>query len=427
MAPASRLTTAQQAVAAAVADAQPAPPLVVALSGGADSAALAWAVSQLGVPARAISVDHGLPGSAGLMEAARRIAAVLAMVHTIVPASSRDDSETALREARLAALEAAAAPDETIITGHTADDQAETVLGNLVRGAGTTGLSGIPARRGRFVRPLLAVPRDVTRRAAADAGLPFADDPVNADPAVWRNRIRTVTIPHLAEEYNPAVRSALARTGALLAADDHVLERRAAAIPVRHDEEAVLIPAAALTALPGPVAARVVRRALRLLFDPYPGSADDVAAVMHAAASGVTASLGGGLTAAREGALVAIHPSTPVPAPEPVPLAATRPTRFGPWTIEPEGGRVGIGRRRAVVPLGERSLVRAPVPGDRVAIVGGGHKKVSDVLGEARVPVRLRSRWPLVVTDDTVVWVVGARVGAVEGRRTPLRATREVR
>lgn len=400
--------------------------IVVALSGGADSAALAWAVVHLGAEARAVSVDHRLPGSARLMEAATQIAEKLGMPHVVVATDSDGTSETALRRSRLAALEEASEPGEVVMTGHTADDQAETVLGNLIRGAGAAGLAGIPHRRGRFVRPLLGIARSVTRAVSAQAGLPFADDPENADPSIWRNRIRSTTIPHLEEHYNPAVRHALVRAATLVGADDRLLERRAERVPVHRDEEAVVFPASALTALPLPIGSRVARRALRLALGPYPGDADDVAAVLESAATGVRASLSGGLLAAREGAWVAIYPADAPPPPPPVPLATTGTTRFGPWRIEPAGGAVAVGTMTATVPIGEgEAVVRPPLPGDRVAIGGGHHKTVADALSEAGVPERLRERWPLVEADDTITWIVGVRVAPTTGPTARLSATRE--
>ena len=114
-------------------------------------ALLAWAVSDRPA-ATAITIDHGLPGSAALVAAAISIAKLLGMPHRVVVVHPRSASEGDLREVRLCALEEVS--EDWILLGHTADDQAETVLGNLLRGAGTRGLSGIRPQRDRFVRPL---------------------------------------------------------------------------------------------------------------------------------------------------------------------------------------------------------------------------------------------------------------------------------
>jgi len=405
------LTADQEAVLAAVVASLPARPVVVALSGGADSAALAWAVTEAGVMPIAVTIDHGLDVSPALVAAAVAIAARLGIEHRVVRVEPSSAAEADLRDARLAALEAAE-PTATILTGHTADDQAETVLGNLLRGAGPTGLAGIPERRGRWLRPLLGVSRAATRSAAAAAGLPFADDPTNVDLAMRRNRIRHETLPALEEAYNPGLRGSLARTARLVAADDALIEARAASVPVRRAGGSIRIPAAALETLPLPVAARVVRRALRMAHEPYPGDAADVATVL-AAASGPVGQLGGALLAEREGPWVSIHPSGALDPPAPVALPVPGTVSFGPWRIDAGGASPGLGRLGATV-SGDRLVVRAATVGDRIAF-GGGAKKVFDALAEAGVPRRWRSQWPVVESDGMIVWLVGVRAAPVTG------------
>jgi tRNA(Ile)-lysidine synthase len=422
MAGTGRLTPEQRLVHDAVAARIPAGPLVVALSGGADSAALAWAVGACGRIAEAVTIDHGLEVSAALVAAAAEVAAAVGMTHTVITVQPVSGSEADLRAARLAALEAAA-PGATILTGHTADDQAETVLGNLLRGAGPAGLAGIPERRGRWLRPLLGVSRAATRAAAAAAGLPFVDDPTNADLSIRRNRLRNETIPALEAAYNPALRDALVRTAHFIAADEALLGARADRVPLRRDQEAVLIPAASLETLPGPVAARVVRRALRMLQGPYPGEAADVAAVLEALEPGAR-QLTGAALAEREGPWVAIHPlDTPAP-PTQVDLPVPGSVTFGAWRIAAGSAEPGLGRLGAVV-AGARLVVRAAVAGDRIRIAGGA-KKVFDALAEAGVAPRLRPRWPVVEADGKIVWLVGVRAAPLPGEGgVGLTATRE--
>jgi len=397
----------------------PAGRLVVALSGGADSAALALAVARAGVPARAITVHHHLGGSDALVAAATGIAGRLGLAHTIVDAPA-GGSETELRQARLEALEKSIDPDEWILTGHTRDDLAETVLGNLLRGAGAGGLSGIPRRRRPWARPLLAVPRERTRGVARAAGLPFVDDPQNDDLEVRRNRIRREVIPALERDFNPSLRASLARTAALAAADDDALADRAAAVPIVVDDEAVLVPAAALETLPPAVATRVVRRALRAILDPYPGTAS--AAVVDAV-SGTTGQVAGGFLAEREGPYVAIHAGEPPGSPEPVDLRVPGEAVFGRWVVSAgSAAAAGLGRHGAVI-SGRALCVRSALVGDRIAVPGGS-KKVVDALAEARVPRRLRSRWPVVVADGTIAWIVAVRVAAGEGGGVGLSAVK---
>ena len=209
--------------------------LVVALSGGADSAALAWFVTDEGRGARAVHIDHGLPGSPLMRGAAMAVAAQLDMpleiVEVVVPPGA--SPEGMAREARYRALAAAVEDGETLLTAHTADDNLETVLINLVRGTGTRGLAGIP-RRGRAGahRPLLDVRRDATREIAALAGLDFADDPMNLDPALARTHIRMRVLPGL-EALNPSLVTTVARSSALVRADADLIDGLDAGVSIR--------------------------------------------------------------------------------------------------------------------------------------------------------------------------------------------------
>jgi len=416
------LTADQHAVLDAVAARLPDGPLVVALSGGGDSAALAWAVAASGRTATAITIDHGLAVSPPLVQAAVAIARLLGMEHRVIEIHPPSGSEADLRSARLAALEEAS-PGATILTAHTADDQAETVLGNLLRGSGATGMAGIPEHRDPWLRPLLGLSRTVVRSAALSAGLPFVDDPSNADVSLRRNRLRHETIPALAAAYNPELIGALARAARFAAADDALIGERAATVPLRVDQEAVLIPAASLTTLPEAVAARVVRRALRLAHHPYPGEAADVGAVLSVVTGG-TQQLTGGLLAEREGPWVAVvaHPEPPPPAP--VDLVVPGAAVFGRWRIGAGEDTPAIGRQGAVVSEGHL-VVRAAVPGDRIEFAGGA-KKVFDALAEAGVARRLRSRWPVVEADGRIAWLVGVRAAPLRpGGRVVLSASKE--
>jgi tRNA(Ile)-lysidine synthase len=178
---------------------------IIALSGGADSAALAFLASRAG-PVRAIHIHHGLAASDALETAARAVAASLGIPIEVRSVTIDRFTENAARTARYQALLGGLGEGEWILTAHTADDQAETVLANLLRGAGVDGLAGIPSRRGRIARPLLDVTRSETRELATLAGLPWIDDPGNADVDQLRNRIRLELIPHLEAEFNPALR-----------------------------------------------------------------------------------------------------------------------------------------------------------------------------------------------------------------------------
>ncbi|MFG3577143.1 tRNA lysidine(34) synthetase TilS [Micromonospora chersina] len=258
-------------------------PVLVACSGGADSLALAAATAfvapRLGRRAGLVTVDHGLqPGSAERAERVARWAAESGLdpveVVPVTVAGRPGGPEAAAREARYAALVAATRRHGAagVLLGHTRDDQAETVLLALARGAGPRGLSGMPARRELdgvpLLRPLLDVPRDDTREACAALGLTPWADPHNVDPAYARSRVRADLLPALVEALGPGVVGNLARTARLLAADTAALDELAGAAlaEVRAAEGGLSVDG--LAALPAAVRTRVLHAWARELGAP---------------------------------------------------------------------------------------------------------------------------------------------------------------
>ncbi len=222
-----------RAVAAALETIVPAgTPLVAAVSGGADSVALAYALSQHTTrwPLAAVAfVDHGLRDVEAERDAAR-VAAAAAKAPFIERRVSLapGNLQAGARRARYQALIAVAreAGEATLVaTGHTLSDQAETVLSRLLRGAGLPGLAGLAPRRGRLVRPLLAVSRVTTR----SLGLGFVDDPGNATTRFQRNRLRAL-LAGLADE-QPRVEAGLALLADAARSSTRLLDALALAIP----------------------------------------------------------------------------------------------------------------------------------------------------------------------------------------------------
>jgi tRNA(Ile)-lysidine synthase len=185
-------------------------------------------------------LDHGLraesAGEAAAVKAAAGAVGLPSEVRRVdvagLAAAEHRSAEDAGRQARYRFLDELAASlgaDALIATAHTADDAAETVLLRLARGAGLRGLRGIPARRGRIVRPLLGERRVELRRALDGAGIAYAIDPTNLDPRhAARNRVRAELLPAL-ERLNPAAVESLVRFGRLAAEDDDLLDALAAA------------------------------------------------------------------------------------------------------------------------------------------------------------------------------------------------------
>ncbi|MET8857412.1 MULTISPECIES: tRNA lysidine(34) synthetase TilS [unclassified Streptomyces] len=252
----------------------PAPLVLVACSGGADSMALASALAfeapKLGIRAGGITVDHGLQPGSELRadEVVVRLTELgLSPAESIAVTVGRDGGpEAAARDARYAALDSAAERHgaSAILLGHTRDDQAETVLLGLARGSGIRSLSGMAAvsgADGRYRRPFLHLDRQTARKACMVQSLPVWDDPHNADPAYTRSRLRHEGLPALEKALGKGVVEALARTAQLSRDDADALDAWASQAEASVRDAAGLLECAKLYALPPAVRRRILRRA----------------------------------------------------------------------------------------------------------------------------------------------------------------------
>jgi tRNA(Ile)-lysidine synthase len=281
--------------------------LILAVSGGADSMALLHGATHL-VRTDAshwqltvAHLDHGLrPDSAEDAAFVTDAAAALRLPsiarRTDVAALAREEGrslEDAGREARYRFMAEVAPAGGLVLTAHTLDDLAETVLLNLLRGSGVAGVAGIPGRRANIRRPLLAE-RGGTLRALLDAAeLAYRDDPSNDDPAFLRNRVRAELLP-LLESLRPGAVERIGRFAELATEDDQLLDAMAAAELARRTG-----PDGAID-WHQPPATALGRRVLRLAIgDPAP-SAERVETLLEAASGergGITIELGGGRSA----------------------------------------------------------------------------------------------------------------------------------
>jgi tRNA(Ile)-lysidine synthase len=249
--------------------------VLVALSGGADSLALAAAAAfeaeKAQVRTIAVTVDHDLqPGSADVAARAAAAARALGLEAIVVgvEVGAEGGPEAAAREARYAALRDAAVDyaASAVLLGHTLDDQAETVLLGLARGSGALSLAGMAPVTDddevAWMRPLLAVRRETTRAACAAQGLEPWEDPHNDESRFARVRVRNHVLPVLETELGPGVAEALARTAEQLREDaeafaemiDEVIEDI-----VEPAEAGIAISVAALAANPAALRNRIVR------------------------------------------------------------------------------------------------------------------------------------------------------------------------
>ncbi|HEX7067381.1 MAG TPA: tRNA lysidine(34) synthetase TilS [Candidatus Limnocylindria bacterium] len=212
--------------------------------------------------------------------------------------------EDAARHARYRFLEEAAPAGALIATAHTLDDLAETVLLNLMRGSGLTGVRGIPARRGRVVRPLLDERRARLRALLDAAGIGYRIDPSNEDPAHLRNRVRHELLP-LLEQLRPGAVDRIGQFARLAADDEALLDNLAAGELERRTVDGEID-------WHDPPPPALGRRVLRLATGQPPPSAERLEALLEAAAGdrgGIRIELGGGRTASVRGRRIRTEPS----------------------------------------------------------------------------------------------------------------------
>lgn len=438
--------------------------VVAALSGGPDSVALVHLLRELDADghltlAGLAHFNHQLRGSDSDADEAfsRAMAADLGLPFDCesadVRAAARDhgrsleDTARLLRYAFLAAAADRLGAD-VIAVGHSRDDQAETFLLRLLRGAGPQGLAAILPRAGRVIRPLLDIPRADLRAYVSERGLAFREDATNQDLAIPRNRVRHELIPYLEREFSPGVSAVLAREASIARQDDEYLRERAIDLArsiVLTENGQVSVDPAALAAVHPAMAARVARMALQAQAPNAFVSFDVVSRFLEFARSaerGAAVSLPGqqavhkgdsirlGPEPARpvfrargNGSAFAIGFSFPLPVPGEVRL-----DRQG-WAISaeraggagdgasgsaPSGPEARLSVEVAAEPLTLPLTIRSRRPGDRFAPPGLGHrKKLHDYLIDRKIPREMRDLLPLVVDgQDRIVWVVGEAVSA---------------
>jgi tRNA(Ile)-lysidine synthase len=389
-------------------------PLLVMLSGGADSVCLLDCAVALGAKVSALHVNYGLRGAASNADEqhcralCERLGVPLVVERVQLPDSGNLQAEARDRRYALAARHARA----DYAAAHTATDQAETVLYRLAVSPGRRALLGMEARRGRLVRPLLEVTREDTRAHCTSRGLEWVDDASNSDPRFARARVREEVLPAL-RELNPNAEHAIVETSRLLRDEAEVLEAAVDEALKRLGKHAPEIEE--LRALPPGLARLVLRR----LAEAASGGAhslsrDRADEILHLGERGGTASLdlGGGLRAVAEYGTLRFTRDPDAPPPAPTKLLVPGSARFGDWEVSAsigEGGEALV----AADALGASLTVRAWHEGDRMRPAGlGGSKTLQDLFTDRKVPRALRHRLPVVTTEQgEIVWVAGVAVG----------------
>jgi tRNA(Ile)-lysidine synthase len=429
--------------------------VAAAVSGGADSVALAhWlrahdnsgksSVTFAGI----IHVNHKLRGAESDRDEAfcRALAGRLRVAIEVIEApvanatgrspaggGTRRSLEGPARTARYRAFAAAAnrLGATRVATAHTADDQAETVLMRLLRGAGSRGLSGIRAQRGPYVRPFLACRRSAVRAWLESQGEVCCEDSTNADRSIARNRIRHELLP-IIEQMAPGGIVALARVATLAADDEKVLQglavESAASLVLSAGTEAASVDRDRLQKLPPAIARRVLRLAFEKVAPQGTWHADHFEAVLKLAgrrAGGGSLDLPGIRTERVSNEL-----RVRAGARAPVPAYTYTLTSGGDVTVVEAGLGISASVRNGASDGGDEAYVLAvpstafPLtvrnrrPGDRVAM-SSGTRKVQDLMVDAKIPRSERAKVPLVVAaDGQILWVVGHPGTRVAATRT---------
>jgi tRNA(Ile)-lysidine synthase len=409
--------------------------LVVALSGGADSVALLDALVSLrkrrGFELVAAHLDHGLrPESVDdarfCEELCQRLGVPIRIGHADVRARAmrerRGDEDAARRERylflRRVARETRA---DAIVTAHNRDDQAETLLLRLLRGSGRVGLGAISARRRGIVRPLLTVSRGEVLAYLQERGQTWREDPTNADPRHFRNRVRHELLPYLESRFNPRIKETLARTAGILADEARLMQRHARRVlarACRQDGDGVLLLRTALVEAPPAVARLTIRAALRAAGGGRGVGASHIDRLLALArdpnSSGRSLALPGNRVAHVRFDDIRVSPRTQSRSPFahalPVPGRVELPAGLAVET-SPDSSGFGEGLRVAVPP--EAALVvRTRRRGDRVCW-HGREKSLKRLLLERRIPAEERDALPVLAAGSRVLWFPGA---ILEGR-----------
>ena len=417
--------------------------VLVALSGGADSVALLHALwrlkGRLRCRLRACHIYHGLRGEEAEADAkhaaacARSLGVACAVKRTEVASfakSAKLSLEDAARRLRYRLLleQAERAGASRVATGHTADDQAETVLLNLLRGTGVDGLAGIPPVRSDIIRPLLDVTRAEVEAYCLENKLAYRLDSSNLDVAFTRNRIRHQLLPVL-REIQPNVVSALCRLAEIARGENEVMGSLAGRLIERLGQEeggALVMGILTLSALPAGLQRRVLRAAIERvrgdLLDVDMERTEAVLELVRDGRTGAVIELPGGVRVARGYDAVTIAG----------PAAAVPSRLHSEWVLSVPGAldipALGVSltarRSRAARPpdspnvaaldadtLGSTLEVRTWRAGDRFVPLGMSRsKKLQDFFVDKHVPRRERAHIPLVLSGDQIVWVVGHRI-----------------
>ncbi|MCL5292976.1 MAG: tRNA lysidine(34) synthetase TilS [Actinobacteria bacterium] len=418
--------------------------ILVAVSGGPDSVALVHLLIELSgkldLTLTAFHLDHRLRAESAndsifVAELCNKLGIQLESMTYDLPAYLKETGlsvEDGARRIRYRLLEETAdrLHIDRIALGHQADDQVETFLMRIIRGAGPAGLTAIPPTRGRFIRPLIEVSKEEILAYLGEIGEGFVIDASNEDISFFRNRVRRRLIPEILTD-NPAFKEVIRQTIELIGEDEALLEgesEKKAKKFLRVEQEAVaVVSAATLVLLPPAIARRIVRRAIeRVKGDLLDIEFRHVKGVLSGLAEGsLRMDLPGDLIAAIEGGDLVVGPRRSLEPPPSSPVEIKVPG----VTDLPD---FGVAIRAEIVPgkgyeirkdlplvaqldadlVGRPLIARSWRPGDSFNPLGlRGEKKLQDFFVDEKVPRRHRLRIPVIEGAGRILWVAGMRIG----------------
>lgn len=399
--------------------------VIVGVSGGADSVALLRAMHQLGIaPLTVAHLNHQLRGEAadGDEQFVRELADALDLPFVSEKAdvrglanSSGISTEMAAREARHAFFQTIG-KDAVIALAHHADDQAETFLLKLARGAGMDGLCGMPFAQQigtiRLIRPMLDIPRAEIMDWLNANSYDWREDASNQSTDFLRNRVRNIVLPMLEKELNPNIRKTILRTMDILRSENAYVDAASSRIALENTTDTTTLEAAATLAQPLALQRRIVRK---WLFDNGAEAADfDAVEKILSLAATATGTAYFELNATHRivfeyGVLRIENQPSSRPAPQ------------WKWTIKHgTGWKKDHGKGAGILPaeasfnadkVGDSRIeIRRFEPGDRMAPLRmEGHRKLQDIFTDQKIPRAQRPHIPIVVCRGEIIWLPGYR------------------
>lgn len=415
--------------------------VVCAVSGGADSMVMLHVLyglkTEFGIKLVVAHLNHNLRGKEAVRDCAfvkkqaaalglRFISRRLAKGELDAKGESLQDAARRMRYVFFADV-AKRVKAQRVATGHTLDDQAETVFFRLLKGASTAGLGAIPPKRGLFIRPIIDVQRAEIEEYADANGIAFVTDSSNLTDKYLRNSIRHKLIPIIESSYNPNIKETLARTAALLRQDNAFLESVAAQAYTqaltRASAHALAFDAKKLRSKDPAILSRVFLKAVAALSGGRDAYSHDVETFLNLVASkrpNITVKAAGAWITKEYDCVTVSAVSTP------------KPDGFG-FTLKAPGvinaKDAGFSLKANLLRRPPASLdagpdvayfdfdavtlpiiVRPYLPGDRMQPVGmKGRKKIKDIYMDAHIPALSRPRIPLLFCGDTIIWAAGVK------------------